>query len=119
MRYPFKGNGQGVDAMRMIGSMAVAAALAALTLPGPASAADNKRGDGLTNKAPQATEFSSRHRRWHRPRVVRRYYRYPRRYYGRYYRYPRSYGGHYAYAPYPYYYGPRFYGPGFSFGFSF
>lgn len=95
--------------MKIIGSMAVAAALAALTLPGPASAANSTRSDGITNKAPQATEFSSRHRRWHRRHVVRRYYRYPRRYYGRYYRYPR-----YAYAPYPYYYGPHF-----SFGFRF
>jgi hypothetical protein len=97
-------------------SLAATALLSALVLPGPAGAAD-KRADGLTNKAPQATEFSSRHRRWHRPRVVRRYYRYPR------YRYSyRPYYGYYAYAPYPYYYrpyyGPRFYGPGFSFGFG-
>jgi hypothetical protein len=104
--------------MKMFGSLAAAAALLALTLPGPASAADSKRADGITEKAPQATEFSSRHRRWHRRHVVRRYYR-PR--YS--YRYPRYYGNYYAYQPYPYYYrrpyyGPRVYGPGFSFGFG-
>jgi Ni/Co efflux regulator RcnB len=101
---------------KMIVSLAAAALLSALALPGPASAAD-KRADGLANAAPQATEFSSRHRRWHRPRVVRRYYRYPR------YRYryrPYAYAPYpYYYRPYPYYYGPRFYGPGFSFGFRF
>jgi len=105
---------------KMIGSFAAAALLLALTLPGPAGAADSRRTDGLTNATPQVTDISSRHRRWHRPRVVVRYgYRYPR------YRY---YGNYYAYAPYPYYYrpyyyrsyyGPRFYGPGFSFGFGF
>jgi len=100
---------------RTILSLASAALFAALALPGAAGAADGKRTDGVTGQAPQATEFSSRHRRWHRPRVVRRYYR-PR------YVYPRYYGNYYAYAPYGYYYrpyyGPRVYGPGFSFGFG-
>ena len=104
---------------KMIVSLAAAALLSALALPGPASAAD-KRADGLANTAPQATEFSSRHRRWHRPRVVRRYYRYPRYRY----RYPRAYAYYpypYYYRPYPYYYGPGvgIHTPGFSFGFRF
>ena len=100
---------------KMIISLAAAALLSTLALPGAASAADSKRADGLTNKAPQATEFSSRHRRWHRPRVVRRHYRSPR-----YYR------NNYAYAPYPYsqqyyrpYYAPRYYNPGVQFRFGF
>ena len=101
---------------KMIVSLAAATLLSALALPGPAGAADNNRADGLANTAAQATEFSSRHRRWHRPRVVRRYYRYPR------YRY-RSWPRAYAYAPYPYYYRPYPYyygwGPSFSFGFRF
>ena len=99
---------------KMIGSFAAAALLLALTLPGPASAADNRRADGLTNATPQVTDISAHRRRWHRPRAYVRYgYRY--RYYPRYY-------GDYAYAPYPYryrYYGPRYYRPGVSFQFGF
>ena len=100
-------------------SLAAGAALMALTLPGPASAADSKRADGLTNEGPRATEFSSRHRRWHRPRAWRRYYRHG-------YRYRPYYRDYYAYAPYPYYSRPYYYrrpgvyfgGPGFAFGFG-
>jgi hypothetical protein len=103
--------------MKTIGSFAASALLLALTLPGPAGAADNKHTDGLTNATPQITDISSRHRRWHRPRVVYRHgyrYRYPR------YRYYPYYGA-YAYAPYPYYryYRPRYYRPGVSFHFGF
>ena len=103
---------------KIIGSFATAALLMALALPGSANATDGKRTDGLTNAKPQITDVSSRHRRWHRKRVVRRYYRYPR-----------YYGDYYAYSPYPYYYRPYYhrryygpgahiYGPGFSFGFG-
>jgi Ni/Co efflux regulator RcnB len=103
---------------KMIVSLAAAALLSALALPGTASAAD-KRADGLANAAPRATEFSSWHRRWHRPRVIRRHvYRYPRyrRWGPRYY----AYAPYPYYRPYPYYYGgPAFYGPSFSFGFRF
>ncbi|MPZ55641.1 MAG: hypothetical protein GEU91_03915 [Rhizobiales bacterium] len=104
---------------KMLGSLATAAMLLAFALPGSASAAESKRADGIKSTAPQATEFSSQRRRWHRPRVWRRYgYRYPRYRY----RYPRYYPYYGAYAPYPYYrryYGPRYWRPGVSFHFGF
>jgi hypothetical protein len=99
--------------VKLMMSAAAAALLTVAMLPGAANATDSKRLDGLTNGKPQVTDVSARRR--HR-RVVRRYYRYPR-----YYSSPYYYGDYYAYAPYPYYrsyYGPRFYGPGFSFGFG-
>lgn len=98
--------------VKLFGGFAAGALLLALALPGTASAAE-KRADGIKDAktATEVTEFSSRHRRWHRPRYVRRYYA-PRYYYP------------YAYAPPPYYYGRpyyprRHYGSGFSFGFRF
>jgi hypothetical protein len=73
-----------------------------LALPGPVAAAQ-ARGDGVAN-VDQMTEFSSRHRRWHRRYYGRRYYRGPR-----YYAYP-YYSRPYYYRPY--YYRPyRYYGP--------
>jgi hypothetical protein len=106
--------------MRILGSFAAAALLLALSLPASASAIDTKRADGLTIGTSQATEFSSRHRRWHRRYRSARYYRY--RSYRRHY-YP-GYDA-YGYYPYhrPYYYrryrrGPSFWvGPG-GFGFG-
>jgi hypothetical protein len=76
-------------------ALAAGASLLVLALPGPASAAE-RRADGIRNNIEQ-TEFSSMHRRWHRPRyVVRRAYR------PYYYGYPYAYG-----YGYPYYYRPR------------
>jgi hypothetical protein len=72
-------------------ALTAGAALFMYALPDPANASE-QRADGIRNAVEQ-TEFSSRHRRWHRPRyVVRRgYYRpyYAAPYYG--YGYPYGY----------------------------
>jgi hypothetical protein len=90
-------------------SLAAGALLCVLALPNPADAAD-RRSDGVRNSIEQ-TEFSSRHRRWHRRHFVRRYYAPHYGYYGHPYAY--GYG-------YPYYYRHRpFVGFGFGpFGFG-
>lgn len=81
-------------------ALAAGAAFFVFALPGSADASE--RADGVRNTVEQ-TEFSSRHRRWHRPRyVVRRgyYHRpyYAAPYYGGYgYGYP--YGGYYRRGP--------------------
>jgi hypothetical protein len=100
-----------------MGSLAAAALCLALSLPGSASATESQRSDGLRNDTAKPTEVSAQ-RRWRRSRVVRRYYRYPRRYaYPRYRYRPRAYA--YAYPYYRPYYGWPYYGPTFSFGFRF
>ncbi len=97
---------------RLLGGFAAGALLLALALPGTASAAEQRTDSKTIKPAGEITEFSSYHRRWHRPRYVRRYYA------------PRYYQP-YAYAPQPYYYGRPYYprryygGPGVSFGFRF
>jgi hypothetical protein len=76
-------------------ALAAGAALFVFALPGPADAGE-RRADGIRNSVEQ-TEFSSRHRRWHRHRHFVR-----RGYYRPYYGHPYAYGwGH------PYYYGHR------------
>jgi hypothetical protein len=113
---------QGDDAMeramtKIMGSLAAAALCLALSLPGSASATESQRSDGLRNETAKSTEVSAQ-RRWRRSRVVRRYYRYPRRYaYPRRWYRPRAYA--YAYPYYRPYYGWPYYGPTFSFGFRF
>jgi hypothetical protein len=86
--------------------LAAGALLIVLALPGPAGAAE-RRADGIrSNSDIEQTEFSSRHRRWHRHRY------YVRRYHRPYYGYPYYGWGH----PYGYYRpGPAI---GLSFGFG-
>jgi hypothetical protein len=93
---------------------AAVAALCAVAVSTPASAAEQKA-DGLHNGQAASTEFSARVRH-------HRYYRhYSNRYYG-----PRYYSRPYYSAPYAYAYGPRYYPsrhyyrrPGVSFNFGF
>jgi hypothetical protein len=96
---------------KILAGFAAFALLLMLAMPGPANAAE-RRADGLRSGDAAMTEFSTRHRRWHR-RYVRRHVWGPR--YG--YWGPR----YYAYDPYyrPYW-GPRAFvgGPGFGFGFG-
>ena len=118
---------------KILGTVAAFAVLAALALPGSATAAE-RRSDGLKVNQPGAeTELSSYHRRWHRPHVVVRRAWGPRYgYWGPRYRYwgPRyRYWGSYArpYYGYPYYrpwyagypYGYPYYRPGITIGFGF
>src|SRR5262245_61748190 len=94
------------------------AALMMVAAPGIGSATDAGKTpavqhSGVTTPNEQATEFSSRHRRWHRPRYYRPYYRpyayYPRPYYARPYYRPYGYGYGYPYRR----------APGVYFGFGF
>jgi hypothetical protein len=101
--------------------MAAFALLATVALPGSATAAE-RGADGLKANQPGAeTDFSSYHRRWHRPVVVRRAwgprYGYYRPYYAGYPYYRPYYAG-YPYA-YGYGYGYPYYRPGISIGFGF
>ncbi|HKG00764.1 MAG TPA: hypothetical protein VKB15_09090 [Xanthobacteraceae bacterium] len=101
---------------KILASVAAFALVAMLALPGPANAAE-RRADGLrANQAAAPTEFSSRHRRWHRRHIVVRRAYGPR--FG-YYPYARP-----LYAGYPYdrsWWGGPYYrpGPAVSFGFGF
>jgi hypothetical protein len=110
----------------MKGFLGAAVVAATLTFAGamavaPAAAAPATKGVSQNHdarEAAQSTEISARrrHRHWRRHHYRRHYYRpyYYRPYYRPYY-YPRP----YYYRPYRSYYGPRFYGPGLSFGFGF
>jgi hypothetical protein len=107
---------------KILAGIAAFALTAMLALPGPASAAE-RRADGVrANDQAAPTEFSSRHRRWHRRHVVVRRAYGPRFGYYPYYRRP-YYSGFYrpAYAGYPYYGGYSYYRPypTFSIGFGF
>jgi hypothetical protein len=100
---------------KTLGTMAAFALLATLARPGSATAAE-RRADGLQANQPGAeTEFSSYHRRWHRPYRYG-YYRPWRSGYGYYRPYYRPY---YAGYPYAYGYGYPYYRPGISIGFGF
>ena len=86
------------------------AALMLVAAPGVGVAAQTKA-PAVKQATEQATDFSSRHRRWHRVRYVRPYYR------------PYAYRPYYAprpyYSPYGYYGNPYYRRPGISFGFGF
>jgi hypothetical protein len=114
---------------KVLGTTAAFALLATLALSGSASAAE-RRADGLKLNQPGAeTDFSSYHRRWHRPYRYG-YYR-PWRYRYGYYRpwYRPYYAGYGYYRPWyrPYYrpwyagygYGYPYYRPGISISFGF
>lgn len=96
------------------------AALMMVAAPGVGSAAATGQTQAVTQSGintpnEQATEFSSRHRRWHRPR-----YRYVRPYYRPYAYYPRPYYANPYYRPYGYYGNPYYRrSPGVYFGFGF
>ena len=107
---------------RSLGAVAAAAMLAAIAIPGPTAAAE-QRGLGIHKQA-SGEEFSAQRRRY-----VRRYYA-PRRY--AYRRYGPRFYRPYAYRPYGYPYYPYvypyrgYYAPGpfvsvgpFGFGFGF
>lgn len=97
--------------LKFIAGGAVAALMmVAAPSAGVAAQADAGKAPAAKQASEQATDFSSRHRRWHRYRYVRPYY-YPYAYYPRPYYSPyRSYG----YYGYPYYRRPGIY---FGFGF--
>jgi hypothetical protein len=101
---------------RSLGALAAAAMLAAIVVPGPAAAAEQREGPGI-HKQVSGEEFSAQRRRY----VARRHFA-PRRYAYRSYR-PGFYRP-YPYAAYGYPY-RRYYSPGpfigigpFGFGFG-
>jgi hypothetical protein len=87
------------------------AALMLVAAPGVGVAAQTNKAPAVKQATEQATDFSSRHRRWHRVRYVRPYYR------------PYAYRPYYAprpyYSPYGYYGNPYYRRPGVYFGFGF
>ncbi len=87
------------------------AALMLVAAPSVGVAAQTNKAPAVKQATEQATDFSSRHRRWHRVRYARPYYR------------PYAYRPYYAprpyYSPYGYYGNPYYRRPGVSFGFGF